>query len=145
MKYHIISERTEKYEVKVSYPTDILPSLKRYRDLDQEHFLVVTLDGGHQVIAIRLITKGILNRTIIHPREVFRQAISDNSASVILIHNHPSGNTDPSDEDKAVTQRLVDAGELIGINVLDHIIISKSDYFSFAESEEHSLSSSTAK
>jgi len=79
-----------------------------------------------------------LNRTLIHPREVFRPAIADNSASIILVHNH-SSNSDPSEEDKAVTQRLVDAGEIIGISVIDHIIISKSDYYSFAESNQSCL------
>ncbi|MGL1892190.1 MAG: JAB domain-containing protein [Spirochaetaceae bacterium] len=141
MKYQIISERTEKFEVKISYPTDLLPCLKRYRCLEKEHFIVATLDGSHQVIGVRLISIGILNRTLIHPREVFKQAILDNAASVILVHNHPSGNTDPSPEDKAVTQRLVDAGELIGIKVIDHIIISKNNYYSFTENSERSIES----
>lgn len=133
MTYQIISERKEKYKVQVSYPSDLLPSLKRYRDLDKEHFIVATLDGAHQVIGIRLISIGILNRTLIHPREVFRQAISDNAASVILVHNHPSGNVEPSEEDKSVTKRLTEAGDIIGIKVLDHLVVSTHDYYSFLE------------
>lgn len=139
MKYQIISERKEKYDVKVSYPTDLLPCLKRYRNLDKEHFIVATLNGAHEVISVRLITIGILNRTLIHPREVFRPAIADNSASIILVHNHPSGNIEPSEEDKLVTKRLVNAGDLLGISVIDHIIIGKSDHYSFAENSESYL------
>lgn len=145
MKYQIISERTEKYQVKVSYPTDLLRCLKRYQNLDQEHFLVVTLSGSHCVIGVNLISIGILNRTLIHPREVFRVAIKDNSASVILVHNHPSGNVDPSAEDKAVTERLVEAGELLGMKVLDHMIIGKGKYYSFVEHGERSLDASSDK
>ncbi|QEN03338.1 DNA repair protein RadC [Thiospirochaeta perfilievii] len=139
MKYQIISERTEKYEVKVSYPTDLLPCLKRYRDLEKEHFIVATLNGAHEVISVRLITIGILNRTLIHPREVFRPAIADNSASIILVHNHPSGNIEPSEEDKLVTKRLVNAGDILGIKVLDHMIIGTKDYYSFAEGDSRYL------
>lgn len=137
--YQIISERREKYNVQISYPTDLLPCLKRYRDLEKEHFIVATLNGAHSVISVKLITIGILNRTLIHPREVFREAIKDNAASIILVHNHPSGNVEPSEEDKNVTQRLTDAGDIIGIKVLDHLIISTKNYYSFAESNQMSL------
>lgn len=133
MTYQIISERKEKYEVQVSYPSDLLKCLKRYQDLDQEHFIVVTLNGAHNVIGVRLITIGILNRTLIHPREIFKVGIKDNAASIILVHNHPSGNLEPSTEDIDVTKRLVDAGEIIGIKILDHMIIGKGDYYSFQE------------
>lgn len=139
MKYQIISERTEKFEVKITYSTDLIPSLKRYRDLDKEHFIVATLDASHIVIAIRLITIGILNRTLCHPREIFRKAIIDNAASVILVHNHPSGNIKPSEDDKVLTKRLSNSGELLGIKVLDHIIIGTKDYYSFAELDDRYL------
>lgn len=142
MKYQIISERKEKYNVKVSYPTDLLPSLKRYTNLEKEHFYICTLDGAHNVIAIHLITIGILNRTLVHPREVFKPAILDMSASIILVHNHPSGNIEPSIEDKNVTQRMANAGNLLGIKVIDHMIISKKDYYSFAENSDTYLNPS---
>ncbi len=139
MKYQIISERKEKYNVKVSYPSDLCPSLKRYAYLEKEHFYICTLDGGHNVIAIHLISMGILNKTLIHPREIFKPAILDMSASIIMVHNHPSGNMEPSEEDKVVTQRLADAGNLMGIKVIDHMIISKNGYYSFCESGNSSL------
>ncbi|OQY39417.1 MAG: hypothetical protein B6229_03790 [Spirochaetaceae bacterium 4572_7] len=110
MKYDIISERTAKYEVKVSYPSDLYPSLKRYATKKKEYFYVCSLDASNSLIKINMISVGILNRALIHPREVFRAAIKDNSASIILVHNHPSGELEPSFEDREVTKRLVQAG-----------------------------------
>lgn len=140
MKYQDLNKNKTKYKVKVSYPTDLLPSLKRYRDLDEEHFLVVTLDCSHSVIGIRLITTGISNRTFIKPREIFRQAIIDNSASIILVHNHHSEILRPSEDDKCITKMLSNAGDLVGIKVLDHMIIGRRDYYSFAELNNEYLS-----
>lgn len=136
MTYFIVSERKEKYEIQVSYPTDLLGCLKRYQTLDREHFMVVTLDGGHNVIGVNLVTIGILNRTLIHPREVFRVALRDNAASIILVHNHPSGNLEPSPEDIAITKGLIEASEIMKIKILDHMIIGKGDYYSFLENNK---------
>jgi DNA repair protein RadC len=91
--------------------------------LDQEEFLVVTLDTQHRPIRIVRITRGTLNASLVHPREVFRPAIADCAAAIILAHNHPSGDPTPSSEDHAVTKRLTEVGDLIGIRVLDHIIV----------------------
>lgn len=91
--------------------------------LDREHFVVMMLDTKHKVIGIHTVSIGSLNSSIVHPREVFKPAILSNANSVILAHNHPSGNTSPSPEDIAVTKNLVHAGEVLKIEVLDHIII----------------------
>ena len=99
----------------------------------QEHFVVATLDAANQVIAVHEITKGLANRTLAHPREVFRPAILDGACAVILCQNHPSGKLEPSEDDFSLTQRLKDAGEILGIPVLDHIIISKKGFFAMSE------------
>lgn len=117
----------------VSYPTDILPSIRHYVTRPQEYFIAVLLNGAHEIIKTDIVSIGILNRTLIHPREVFSDALKERAASVILAHNHPSGNLEPSPEDLEVTRRLVEVGELIGIKVLDHIIFSQKDYYSFLE------------
>ena len=118
---------------KITTPTDLLPELEKYRDRPQEEFILLTLNGAHEIIKVRSITKGLVNRTLIHPREIFRPAIMDNSAAIIIAHNHPSGNSEPSTEDIAITTRLKDAGILLGIEVLDHLIVSKKGYYSFLE------------
>jgi len=112
---------------------DVYPLLKPYGLKRQEHFVVVTLSGAHQIIRIECVSKGIINKTIVHSREVFRRAIISNAAAVIIAHNHPSGQMVPSDEDRAITKRLVEAGEIIGISVLDHLIITRIGYMSFIE------------
>lgn len=118
---------------KISVPADAVKCLEVFRNQSVENFVVITLDGAHSVINTHLITIGLVNRTIIHPREVFRVAILDNASGIILAHNHPSGITSPSREDIEVTQRMIKAGEVIGIAVLDHIIIGKDAYTSLAE------------
>ena len=111
----------------------VLEKLEPYRNQETEHFLVATLDGSHRIINLRMITKGLVNRTIVHPREVFRGAIADNAVAIIIAHNHPSGNLTPSPEDHSITIRLVEAGEILGIKVIDHIIIGLSlhNFYSF--------------
>lgn len=124
-------------EVVVRTPKDIVSILfDFYEDLtDKENFSVIALDGGHRVISIRVVSVGTLNRTIIHPREIFRNAIIDNCAAIILCHNHPSGGTAPSREDIETTEALLKASEVIGIEILDHIIIGEG-FYSF---KEHSV------
>lgn len=117
--------------VKITSPDQILPFVEKWRYEDQEHFIVTTLNGAHQVIKTRVISIGIMNRTLVHPREIFKGAILDNAAAIILVHNHPSGNIDPSIEDIQITKRLKDASIIIGIGILDHVIISSRGYYSF--------------
>ena len=119
--------------IKITAPSNILPYIEKYRNKKQEEFVVITLNGGHEVIRVRSILKGLVNLTLVHPREVYRMAIKDNAAAIILSHNHPSGNFAPSQEDIKLTKRLISAGKIIGIEVLDHIVIARRGYYSFLE------------
>jgi DNA repair protein RadC len=109
---------------------DVLPFLQRISDKKQEHFLCLSLNGANEVIQSRVVTVGLLNSNQVHPREVFTDPIADRAASVIVAHNHPSGVLEPSREDVELTKRLVQAGRLLGIEVLDHIIVSDRGYLS---------------
>ncbi len=100
---------------------------------DREYFVILLLDGKHRVNALNVVSVGSLTCAIVHGREVFKPAVVSNAASVILSHNHPSGDVSPSPEDVALTRRLVKAGEVLGIKVLDHIIIGEGQYMSFAD------------
>ena len=117
----------------ISHPDDIIPYLKNYAICQKEHFVAVTLNGGHDIIQIHVVSVGTVNRTLIHPREVFGEAIRENAAALILCHNHPSGRIQPSEEDVETTKLLLEASQIIGIPILDHIIIDKNGYFSFLE------------
>lgn len=102
-------------------------------DKDREHFVVVALDTKNQPVSINICHIGSLNASIVHPREVMKSAILSNAASIIVGHNHPSGKVDPSREDIEVTKRLVEAGKIIGIEVLDHIIVGDGSFTSLKE------------
>lgn len=102
--------------------------LKDIRDKKQEYFVCITLDGASRLIAKRIITIGTLTASLIHPREVFAEAITDRAASIIIAHNHPSGSLIPSTADLKVTKRLTGAAELLGIKLADHIIVTKNDF-----------------
>jgi DNA repair protein RadC len=112
---------------------DILPLISHIADKKQEYFLCISLNGANEVIGNRVVTVGLLNTNQVHPREVFADAISDRAASIILAHNHPSGILAPSPDDVITTRQLIDAGNIIGISVLDHIIVTKKGYLSFKE------------
>lgn len=105
----------------------------RLRHARTESFHVLLMNSANQIIRDVTVSQGSLNSCIIHPREVFRIAIAENAAAIILLHNHPSGNTEPSREDLTITQQLVDAGRIVDIRILDHVIIGGDDYTSFAE------------
>ena len=107
----------------------------RMRGLDREHFFVLFLNPKHAVLGMVTVSIGTLSSSLVHPREVFKQAIKRSASAVILAHNHPSGNCEPSKEDLQVTKRLKDAGELVGIEVIDHLIIGEDRYYSFCENE----------
>lgn len=117
----------------IRHPQDILPFVKNYAINQKEHFLAVTLNGGHDIIQIHVVSVGTLNRTLIHPREIFNEAIRENAAALILCHNHPSGRTEPSKDDIETTKNLIEASEIMGIPILDHVIIDKESYYSFME------------
>ena len=125
--------RSNHLRAPIKSPCDIVPFLKNYAVSEREHFLLVTLNGGHEILQIHVITVGTLNRTLIHPREVFTTAMRDNAAAIIVSHNHPSGNCQPSEEDIAVTETLEKVYVIMGIELLDHVIVSRETFFSFLE------------
>jgi DNA repair protein RadC len=114
-------------------PKDIWESLKDIRDSKKEHFVVFYLDTNHQEIMRDIISVGTLNASLVHPREVFEPAVRHLAAQIIIAHNHPSSNLQPSDEDIEVTKRLADAGKILGIEVLDHVIVTQQHFFSLKE------------
>jgi DNA repair protein RadC len=115
-------------------PEDGYKLLKPFlEEKDREHFIVVSLDTKNQPVSINICHIGSLNASIVHPREVMKSAILSNAASIIVGHNHPSGKTEPSREDIEVTKRLVEAGKIIGIEVLDHIIVGDETFTSLKE------------
>jgi DNA repair protein RadC len=128
-----VSERKMRTTSKIKTPEDIYALVKRYANARQEHFIVITLNQNLEPISVNIVTIGLVNRTIVHPREVFYRAVKDMASNVIVCHNHPSGKTEPSEEDLAITKRLCEAGELLGIKLLDHIIITKTGYYSFTK------------
>jgi len=121
---------------RISYPTDALPLLTHYAGRKQEHFLCLSLNGAHEVINIRVVSVGLVNRALVHPREIFADPIKDYATSIIVAHNHPSGNLEISREDREVTTRLKDAGDILGIKLLDHIVFTRDGYYSFLEEGE---------
>ena len=133
MRYDIITTRKLRKTITIKNPGDIYKYLKRYAKSKQEHFIVATLNGAHEVIAIHIATIGLVNTTIIHPREVFKYAYMDNASAIIVAHNHPSCNITPSDEDLDITIRLKEAGKILGIHFVDHLIISKYCFLSFRQ------------
>ncbi|MEA5107108.1 MAG: JAB domain-containing protein [Sphaerochaeta associata] len=145
MKYskkQLIEMLAKEKATQVTSPADvylpIMDKLDKLRFKEQEHFFVITLDGAHQIINIHITSMGLVNRTLVHPREIFRKAIADNSSAVIIGHNHPSGSLEPSIQDQDITQRLKKAGDIIGIKVIDHIIISSTKGI-FSMQEAHML------
>lgn len=126
-----------KNEIKIKVPKDILNLMEKWKNRREENFLAITLNGAHYVLRVHHITKGLLNKTIVHPRECYFPVIRDYAAAVVFVHNHPSGVTEPSYEDNEITLRLCMAGRILGIHVVDHIIISPFDnYYSYAEAKE---------
>lgn len=114
-------------------PEEVFKELKDIRDHKKEHFIIFYLDSRNQEIKREIISVGSLNANLVHPREVFEPAVKHLAAQVILAHNHPSGNPEPSEDDLTLNKRLVEAGKILGIEVIDHIIVSKNGYLSFKE------------
>lgn len=129
-----ISAQIGEEKVKITSPADIVNILMEdMRYLKKEHFKAAILDTKNQIITIENISVGNLNSSIVHPREVFNAAIRRSGNSIILIHNHPSGDPTPSKEDINITNRLIESGNILGIKVLDHIVIGDNKYISFKE------------
>jgi DNA repair protein RadC len=119
--------------LRISFPPDALPLIRHFADRRQEHFICVSLNGANEVIATRVVSVSLVDKTQVHPREVFADPITDRASAVIVAHNHPSGSLEPSREDHDITARLKSAGEILGIRLLDHIIFSQKGYYSFLE------------
>lgn len=117
-----------------SAPKQVYESFSFLMNETKEMFVTVHLDGKNKVICMDVVSVGSLNQSIVHPREVFKSACLSNAAAILCIHQHPSGDPQPSREDREITRRLQEAGELMGIRVLDHIIIGDGEYLSFVES-----------
>jgi DNA repair protein RadC len=109
---------------------DIL-ALEDQIEKEKEHYYVMHLNIKNQVLMVELVTVGTVSSSLVHPRETFRRAVIAGSTSIIIAHNHPSGDVEPSDEDTKVTKLIFEAGQLLGITMLDHIIFTKDSYFSF--------------
>ena len=120
-------------KIRIRQPPDCLPLLLPIRRALQEVFVVITLDGVHQVVAVHEITKGLANQSQCHPREVYAPALGDRAVAIMIAHNHPSGSLDPSMEDLLTTRRLADAGRLLGIPLIDHMIVGGEGYCSLRE------------
>lgn len=133
--YEFARRRIKPHGIQIKQASDIIPLVSHLVSRLQEHFICITLNGAHEVIASRVLTIGLVNSSQIHPREVFSDAITDRASCIIAAHNHPSGSLIASEEDKVVTKKLKSAGEIIGIPLLDHIIFSNKGYYSFRESQ----------
>lgn len=132
----LVKESSVLYETrKISNPYDAYKLIKNFLvDSDREKFVVACLDVKNQPVSIQIVSIGSVNSAIVHPREVFKVAILSNASKIICFHNHPSGNTNFSKEDENITNRLKECGEILGIELVDHIIVGDNDtYFSFKE------------
>lgn len=114
-------------------PKDVHREMNGYRNHKQEHFVVFYLDSRNGEIAKQVVSIGTLNASLIHPREVFEPAIRHNTAQIIVAHNHPSGDPEPSEDDILITKRLDEAGKILGIEIIDHVIVTRQDWASFKE------------
>ena len=143
MQILAITELSKRYEqeksgvnkiIKITCAKDIFKLFhRRLRDKKQEHFFILMLDSKNKIIGEQEVSKGILDAAIIDPRAIFNPAIKNSAARIILVHNHPSGNNEPSQEDLNITERIVKSGEEISIKVLDHVIIGKESFWSWRE------------
>ena len=118
---------------KIETPADLLPHVRHYADRKQEHFLCASINGANEILNIRVVSIGLIDRSPVHPREVFADALADRAAAIIVAHNHPSGGVKPSQSDIIITAQLKAAGGILGIELLDHIIFNRTEYFSFLE------------
>ena len=117
----------------ITSPADVLPEIRFIRDLKKENFVAIFLNARNQVIKTDTISMGSLNASLVHPREVFAPAVGISAASVILAHNHPSGDVTPSKEDISLTKRMVQAGQIMGIEMVDHLIVASDKFLSMKE------------
>ncbi len=128
-----VRRRIKPEGAKIVTPADLLPHVRHYADRKQEHLICASINGANEILNIRVVSIGLVDRAPVHPREVFADALTDRAAAVIVAHNHPSGGIEPSTYDIEVTAQLKEAGSMLGITLLDHIIFNRSAYYSFLE------------
>ncbi len=131
-----VRRRIKPEGLRITLPIDVLPLIRHYGDRKQEHFICISINGANEVMNVRVVTIGLVNKSQVHPREVFADVIVERACAIIIAHNHPSGHLTPSKEDIAITQRIKKASTLLGITLLDHIIFNSRGYYSFVEKDE---------
>jgi DNA repair protein RadC len=117
----------------IRHPEDIFNTVRHFSDRRQERFVCLSLNGAHELIKVRTVTLGLVNRTIVHPREVFADPILDRASAIAVAHNHPSGQLKPSPEDDDITLQLVQSAKILGLRFLDHVIFTDTGYFSYRQ------------
>jgi len=133
--FEFVRRRIKPEGLKIKFPADVLPLIRHYADRKQEHFLSISINGANEVMSVRVVSMGLVNKTHVHPREVFADILSERACAVIIAHNHPQGSVHPSQEDITITKQLKEAAQLLGLSLLDHIIFNTMDYYSFAEND----------
>jgi len=131
--FEFVRRRIKPEGLKIKFPADVLPLIQHFGDRKQEHFLCVSINGANEVMNVRVISIGLINKTHVHPREVFADVIAERASAIIIAHNHPIGELTPSNEDREITKRIKEAGKILGINLLDHIIFNNKGFISLNE------------
>ena len=121
------------FSARINNPSDIFTLVRHYADRKQERFISLSLNGAHEVLAVRVVTIGLVDKTIVHPREVFADLLQDRAAAFCVAHNHPSGQIEGSPEDYEITARLQASARILGLHFVDHVIFSQTAYWSFSE------------
>lgn len=133
--FEFVRRRIKPEGLKIKFPADILPLIQHYGDRKQEHFLCVSINGANEVMSVRVVSIGLINKSHVHPREVFADVIAERASAVIIAHNHPNGDLSPSAEDIQVTKQIKEAASILGISLLDHIVFNSKGYYSFVEKD----------
>lgn len=132
----VIEGQNEYKPLKFSNPAEVYNAFKKLRISDKERFYSILLDAKNKVIGVDMVSQGSLGSSPVHPREVYKSALLASAASVIFVHSHPSGEPEPSESDREITKQLKQVGDLMGIEVLDHVIIGRDKYYSFSDKGE---------
>ena len=132
----VIEGQNEYRPLKLDNPAEVYSAFRKLASSDKERFYSILLDAKNKVIGVDMVSQGSLSSSQVHPREVYKSALLASAASVIFVHSHPSGDPEPSFSDREITKQLYQAGELLGIEVLDHVIIGRDEYYSFADKDE---------
>lgn len=137
IKTNLVIEGQNEYKpLRFSTPVDVYKAFKSLATSDKERFYSVLLDSKNKVIGVEMVSQGSVNSSPVHPREAYKSALLSSASSVIFVHSHPSGDPDPSESDRKITRQLKEAGELLGIELLDHVIIGRDEFYSFSDKGE---------